>query len=230
MVDAVSLAKLSNSIAKESYEPRKYNRWYVYLGYYVFIGLLFSFIFIPHRGSIVGFESYRIPSGSMLPTLYIGDYFIVDVRDADPVSGDVVVFHYPRDSSIEYIMRVIGTPGDVISYHNKRLTINGQVVPTEPGTWSDSGLDFDQMAVFLETIDDSVHTILTDGRRQARSIRVKVPPGHYFVMGDNRDHSHDSRYWGFVPEDYIVGKAEGIWFSGSFEGGIIWSRIGKIID
>ena len=122
----------------------------------------------------------------------------------------------------------------MVTYRGKRLAINGHPVTTEQTdltSWSDSNQPTDQMVGFFETIDDSVHTILTDGRRQGRSIRVVVPPGQYFVMGDNRDHSHDSRYWGFVPESHIVGKAFFVWFSWDTPGGggVNWGRLGTVI-
>ena len=194
-------------------------------------------------------EPFRIPSGSMLPSLYIGDFILVSkfqygirlpiintrvIPIAEPERGDVMVFRFPRDSATNFIKRVIGIPGDVVTYRGKRLAINGHPVTTEKTdltSWSDSNQPTDQMVGFFETIDDSVHTILTDGRRQGRSIRVVVPPGQYFVMGDNRDHSNDSRYWGFVPESHIVGKAFFVWFSWDTPGGggVNWGRLGTVI-
>ena len=232
VVDAVSLAKSVNSLTKESYAPKKYNRWYVYLGYIVLWALLMN-IFLLYRGTITGFETYRIPAGSMLPTLYIGDIIVVDTRDVDPVAGDVIVFIYPHDNSTNFIKRVIGLPGDEIAYDQKRLFINGTPVPQEQLKDYQVGTGSQEVDVveYSEVVGASTHSILNDRRRTARSMTISVPEGSYFVMGDNRDHSNDSRFWGFVPEANIVGKAYTIWFSwNSFDGGINWSRIGKAID
>ena len=197
-------------------------------------------------------EPFRIPSGSMLPSLFIGDFILVSKSSYGiklpvlkrqivplglPERGDVMVFRFPRDPKTNFIKRVIGTPGDVVSYHNKRLSINGSPLPLEAFelmNWPAEDQD-GRVKTFLETIDEESHTIMIDTLRSSRSIRIKVPEGHYFVMGDNRDHSNDSRYWGFVPEEFIVGKAFFIWFSWDSSGdGVVgkinWSRIGSVID
>ncbi len=193
-------------------------------------------------------EPFRIPSGSMLPSLEIGDFILVNkflyglrlpvvnqkILDLSaPQRGDVMVFRYPKDPSLNFIKRVVGVPGDVIIYQNKRLFINGQPASSTP----DGEFHFQQPAMrgqsaarYTETIDQSVHSILIDRAFSARDMRVTVPPGHYFVMGDNRDHSNDSRYWRFVPESHVVGKAFFIWLSLKSPGfGIRWSRIGDSI-
>ena len=196
-------------------------------------------------------EPFRIPSGSMLPSLYIGDFILVNKftygiripvinRKLLPVSspdrGDVMVFRYPVNPKLNFIKRVVGLPGDTLSYTDKVLSINGvEVSAEEAGQFvfkqrKLSGKSADQ---FTEHIDQASHQILIDPSRRSRDLeKVTVPEGHYFVMGDNRDHSNDSRYWRFVPESHIVGKAFFIWFSwkSTSGGGVEWSRIGNMID
>lgn len=197
-------------------------------------------------------EPFRIPSGSMLPSLFIGDFILVSKssygiklpvlkRQIAPVGlpdrGDVMVFRFPKNPKTNFIKRVIGTPGDIVSYHNKRLSINGTPLPLEEVelvNWQTEDQD-GRVQTFLESVNEESHTIMIDSQRSSGSIRVKVPEGHYFVMGDNRDHSNDSRYWGFVPEEFIVGKAFFIWFSWDSGGdGVLgkinWSRIGSVIE
>lgn len=192
------------------------------------------------------FEPFKIPSGSMIPTLLIGDFILVnkftygirlpvinkkilDIRT--PKHGDVMVFRFPDDASLDYIKRVIGLPGDKIAYQNKRLTINGKGIPVRP---LDDYLHKERISYskqFSETLGGREHSILLDqdtppGMPFATAFRFRdnciynsagvsctVPPGHYFMMGDNRDNSSDSRVWGFVPEENIVGKAFFIWFN-----------------
>lgn len=195
-------------------------------------------------------EPFRIPSGSMLPSLHVGDFILVNkfsygirlpvinkkvLPMGTPKRGDVMVFRYPVDPKLNFIKRVIGLPGDVLSYKDKKLAINGQPIEIA----DDGKYAYEQLALkgtladqFIETIDDSVHRVLLDGSRRSRDVeRVVVPPGHYFVMGDNRDHSNDSRYWRFVPESNVVGRAFFIWFSWKSlaGGGVEWSRIGNTI-
>ena len=191
-------------------------------------------------------EPFKIPSGSMIPTLQIGDYILVNkftygirlpvlnkkVIDINlPQRGDVMVFRYPLDPSTDYIKRVVGVPGDVVAYQNKRLTINGKPVETER---VDDYLHPEQLHYskqYVEKADEMEHRTLNDGddsgfitgatqfpqrdkcRYNNAGIVCTVPPGNYFMMGDNRDNSKDSRYWGFVPEENIVGKAFFIWFN-----------------
>ncbi len=196
-------------------------------------------------------EPFRIPSGSMLPSLHIGDFILVNkftygirlpvinkkvLLVNSPERGDVMVFRYPIDPKLNFIKRVIGLPGDTLSYKNKQLSINGQPIETvDDGKYAYKqvklkGKSADQL---IETIDNSTHKILLDDARKSRDLdRVIVPPGHYFVMGDNRDHSNDSRYWRFVPEDNVVGRAFFIWFSWKSlsGGGVEWGRIGNFIE
>lgn len=189
-------------------------------------------------------EPFRIPSGSMLPTLFIGDFILVDkfrygirlpiinftlIPTSLPKRGEVMVFRYPHDNSTNFIKRVIGVPGDEIIYSDKQLYINGDVVALEKSdSYEINDSNDERLVVQLsETIGDSKHSILTDRSRRSRAMRISVPEDNYFVMGDNRDHSNDSRFWGFVPEENIVGRAFLVWFSwNSKDGGVNWGRIG----
>jgi signal peptidase I len=186
------------------------------------------------------YEPFRIPSGSMMPTLLVGDFILVNKFDYGlrlpvthtkitpgdkPERGDVAVFRFPEDESLDYIKRVIGLPGDHISYYNRRLSINGSPVETEyqydyEGLGESSDLMINQgcdstkaeCRVFTETLDQVEYTMMTNADvRYSADGELFVPAGHYFVMGDNRDHSNDSRFWGFVPEENLVGKAVMIW-------------------
>ena len=205
-------------------------------------------------------EPFRIPSGSMLPSLYIGDFILVSKFSygirlplinqkvfsiGTPKRGEVLVFRYPHDEKTNYIKRVVGVPGDIVDYKNKRLRINGNVVDlqksnqedTEQGTQSN-----EHVRVHIERLGESSHGILLDTSLGSRDYtRIVVPPDKYFVMGDNRDHSNDSRFWGFVPEENIVGRAFFVWFSWDSNknnhfwndyigGGANWPRIGSTID
>jgi len=195
-------------------------------------------------------EPFRIPSGSMLPSLHIGDFILVNkftygirlpiinkkiIDLGGPERGNVMVFRFPRDPKLNFIKRVVGLPGDTVTYINKQLYINGDKVPVE----ADGQYTFEEVSnrgqvaeQYLETIDESTHTILLDQRGGAIDMEVTVPEGSYFVMGDNRDHSNDSRSWRFVPEENVVGKAFFIWFSwkSATGGGVDWGRIGDSID
>jgi signal peptidase I len=193
------------------------------------------------------FEPFKIPSGSMIPTLTIGDLILVNkyhygirlpvvnkkvLDNHDPQRGDVMVFRYPVDPSVDYIKRVVGVPGDEVAYINKRLSINGQAVETRAldDYYDEDALRLSQQA--SEKLGPVEHRILIDKDRtgfaspmpqfqsfrdncryNAEGVVCKVPAGHYFVMGDNRDNSQDSRYWGFVPDANIVGKAFWIWMN-----------------
>jgi len=191
-------------------------------------------------------EPFRIPSGSMLPSLHIGDFILVNkfsygirlpvlhnkiAAVGGPARGDVMVFRYPQDPALNFVKRVVGLPGDVVTYRDKQLIINGQAAARA----GDGAFPFSprgrEGARYVETIDDSAHVIVIDPAVRGRDMQVTVPAGSYFVMGDNRDHSNDSRYWRFVPEDHVVGRAFFIWFSwkGWGDGGVHWRRIGSRI-
>ncbi len=193
-------------------------------------------------------EPFRIPSGSMMPTLLVGDFILVNkftygvrlpvagtkILDiGEPERGDVVVFRYPKEPSLDYIKRVVGLPGDRIGYFNKMIYINGKPVAQEEiGRYVGigSGLNSTGASQRIEILGDVEHEILIDTAQRAREGEFVVPEGEYFVMGDNRDNSNDSRFWGTVPEDHLVGKAFMIWLNwDSSAGGVNWERIGSSI-
>ena len=192
------------------------------------------------------FEPFKIPSGSMIPTLQIGDLILVNkfhygirlpvantkLTAGTPVArGDVMVFRYPPKPSVDYIKRVVGIPGDEVAYLNKKLSINGQPVASEalPDYFDDSTMRYFRHE--REQLPGRTHEIIVDNERPAfipgadefpmrencrysvEGVVCKVPEGHYFMMGDNRDNSLDSRYWGFVPDKNIVGKAFFVWMN-----------------
>lgn len=192
-------------------------------------------------------EPFRIPSGSMMPTLLIGDFILVNkyaygvrlpvvnkkiIDIGKPKRGDVAVFRYPKDPSTDYIKRVIGLPGDRIAYYNKQIFVNGvpmALKDKELYVGIGSGVSHSGVRVKLEKLDGVEHDILLDKNRAMINGEFVVPERHYFVMGDNRDNSNDSRYWGTVPEENLVGRAFMIWMNWD-NGAVNWERIGEYID
>ena len=191
-------------------------------------------------------EPFKIPSGSMMPTLLVGDFILVNkfaygirlpvlntkiVEVGEPQRGDVFVFRYPKNPKIDYIKRVIGLPGDEITYRNKTLYINGKEVPQSyTGPYVGSGDEGRKMAgaeTRHELLPGAEHDLLTWPLHAGAEGTFHVPTGHYFAMGDNRDNSEDSRYWGFVPEANLVGRAFVIWMN--WDGGIEFKRIGTLV-
>jgi len=193
-------------------------------------------------------EPFKIPSGSMKPTLLVGDFILVNkytygirlpvlnrkVVEVNEVKrGDVVVFRYPLDTSVDYIKRVVGIPGDKVAYKGKLLSINGQQVPVQAsGYYTDAELNYVRLPTFAEKLGTGAHAMMVVppepvvNLSQVRQFPYRdnceynddgftctVPPGHYFMMGDNRDQSADSRYWGFVPDDHIKGRAFLVWMN-----------------
>jgi signal peptidase I len=194
-------------------------------------------------------EPFRIPSGSMMPTLLVGDFILVNkfaygirlpvlntkVIDIDePERGDVVVFRYPKDPSVDYIKRVVGLPGDTVRYANKVVYVNGKPVGQVPaGVYlgEGSGVSMSGASKRREQLGDVQHDILVMPRTPGVEGQYVVGEDEYFVMGDNRDNSNDSRYWGTVPEENLVGKAFRIWMNwDSANGGVDWDRIGMKIQ
>lgn len=187
-------------------------------------------------------EPYQIPSSSMVPTLEKGDFILVSkfsyglrlplsnyefVAFKRPSYGDVIVFNFPQDPRVRYIKRVVGKPGDIISYSNKTLSINGKKISQQ---LVDNRLDYQDVR---ETLGDKQHLQrhykLIDNQ-ELHAGEWAVPQNHYFVMGDNRDNSNDSRYWGFVPHNQLVGRAFLIWLHWKSWGSIpSFSRSGGII-
>ena len=208
-------------------------------------------------------EPFKIPSGSMLPTLEIGDFILVNkyeygirlpilnrkvIELGSPQRGDVMVFRFPKDPGLDYIKRVVGVPGDVVEYRDKRLIINGQEVALEEAGkygYVASGLNYIEANVYRETLGERTHLAMVQADMPAvllhqvdndfpqrencayneQGFRCQVPKDHYFTLGDNRDASNDSRYWGFVPDENIVGRAFMIWWNFGNLG-----RIGQFID
>jgi signal peptidase I len=195
-------------------------------------------------------EPFKIPSGSMIPTLHVGDFILVNrytyglrlpilnkkfVDINQPQRGDVMVFHYPENPSVDYIKRVIGLPGDVLVYRNKRLWVNGEAQTLQRDgnyPYVESELRFVYTERYIENLGGRKHAVLLNPEMPQvhlgnvanfplheqcsyteEEVRCTVPAGQYFMMGDNRDNSRDSRYWGFVPDEMIVGKAFFIWMN-----------------
>ncbi|WP_444678032.1 signal peptidase I [Halomonas sp. E19] len=177
-------------------------------------------------------EPFQIPSGSMRPTLEVGDFILVNkfayglrlpvthtrvVELGEPQRGDVMVFRFPNEPSVNFIKRVVALPGDTVRYEEKQLYINGEPVAkrlleespaTARGEW-----------LMEERLGEAQYRIYNNPRDPGPRVReLVVPEGHYFTMGDNRDHSNDSRYWGFVPEENIVGRAFAVWMH--WDGGL----------
>ncbi len=197
-------------------------------------------------------EPFKIPSGSMIPTLEIGDFIAVTkfsyglrlpvlntriLEIGEPERGDVMVFRFPEDERINYIKRVVGLPGDTVTYRNKVLFINGDPVEQETvGPFVGEGLNRNppgrQPIKRLELLGSEPHNIMVFPDQPDRETQTwTVPQGHYFVLGDNRDQSLDSRHWNFVPEDNLVGRAWRIWMHWDCARGcVVWSRIGDKIQ
>jgi len=233
---ALEAAFLRKRRATEAKQP-----WWVEYSVSFFPVILIVFLL---RSFLI--EPFKIPSSSMVPTLLVGDFILVNkytygirlpvanvkvVELGSPERGDVMVFRFPEDPSLDYIKRVVAIPGDRLEYRNKRLSINGTPVPTRQ---VDDYLSKERMQFsrrYVETVNGVEHEILLDedsppsmmpGRAfpfagncnyNTNGLACTVPPGHYFVMGDNRDNSSDSRVWGFVPDANIVGKAFFIWLN-----------------
>ena len=193
-------------------------------------------------------EPFRIPSNSMMPTLLTGDFILVNKFDYGirlpvvdtkivniglPERGDVVVFRFPDDPATPFIKRVVGVPGDRIGYYEKVLYVNDEPVDQSPiGRYvgSGSGTVMSGASLRVERLSGVDHHILVQPGARSVQGEAVVPEGHYFVLGDNRDNSRDSRYWGTVSEDLLIGKAFRIWMNWDFGHGIDWKRIGKSID
>ncbi len=204
------------------------------------------FIVLILRSFIV--EPFRIPSASMMPTLLIGDFILVNkftygvrlpvlhtklIELNQPERGDVVVFRFPKQPSVDYIKRVIGLPGDTITYSNKKILVNGKLAKqTSLGIYQGvgQGANMTGHEHFLEDLTQvKLNILIKPGAPSIKGVFV-VPKGHYFVMGDNRDNSNDSRYWGTVPEENLVGKAFLVWMSWDWDHkGIGFDRIGNTI-
>lgn len=189
----------------------KLQRWYIYIGFFV-ISFLLSNMLLGDRGADLGYDTFRIASSSMSNTLIQGDYIVSDTwkyKQEPPKRGDLVVFVYPKDPNIKYIMRTIGLPHDVVRIKNGKVFVNDREL-IEPYVMMENNqrLTFQMPGEYV------------------------VPEHAYFVMGDNRDNSNDSRFWGFVPENNIYGSVESIWCSFNFDQneGFRYQRIGWLVN
>ena len=197
------------------------------------------------------FEPFKIPSGSMIPTLLVGDFILVNkfayglklpvlntrfISVGEPHRGDVVVFRYPVDPGINFIKRMVGLPGDTITYRFKQLYVNGEPVKSvDQGPYTSRDVKCTTPRPDARRLKEDLggvkHDILLHDETAGRDGQWVVPPGHYFVMGDNRDRSNDSREWGFVPEANLMGRAVGIWMNFDLDKGCgDFSRIGTAIN
>ena len=190
-------------------------------------------------------EPFRIPSGSLEPTLLVGDFVAVNkfsyglrlpvlekkvLPIANPKTGEIAVFRWPPEPTYDYIKRVIGTPGDHISYHNKVLTVNGKEAKQTFVEYTMDESSGKPVAKYTENLNGVVHDIFTRADVPAIDFDVIVPDGNYFMMGDNRDDSADSRFWGFVPDGNLRGKAFLVWMSWNGKtDNLRWSKIGTLI-
>lgn len=187
----------------------KVQTWYVYIGFFI-ISSLVGNVLLENRGKIFGYETFRFPSKSMANTLMFGDFIISDTwryKEARPSRGDLIVFLYPKDTSIKYVKRVIGMPNDIVRVSNGEVFINDKKLE-EP---------------YVDALNNQRLSFQMPGE-------YAVPEHAYFVMGDNRDNSNDSRFWGFVPENYVYGSVEFIWLSYDPTKGFRNERIGKIVN
>ena len=214
--DAIRAAKRLG----EGYELRPFNKWYGYLGFVIFAIIVNEFVDGPVKDHIrqQHVQAFKIPAGSMMPTLLIGDHILVEKstykHGKTPQRGDIIVFPFPEDESKDFVKRIVGLPGDTVQIRNKVVFVSGEQLDDK---------------AFTQHIDPGI----IDGTINPRDNfgPVTVPEGAYFVMGDNRDQSLDSRFWGYVRAEKILGKVFIIYWSwsgtGSWNEWVRWNRIGQ---
>jgi signal peptidase I len=248
-IDAASIARRH----KDTYQLKSYNKWCAYIAYYVVLSYIISpFVAMVIKSNIV--EAFKIPASSMVPTLLIGDHILVnnfeygpripltDLRiftRKKPEHGEIIVFKYPEDETKNFIKRVIGVPGDKIQIYDGTLFINDQPVPLEEngyvrvGERNPSGsTDAAKTRTFKEQVGGAQYQIqYLHDQRGYNYGPVIVPDESFFVMGDNRDFSQDSRFWGFVKFSKVLGRARSIYWSwDNVSSKVRWDRIGNFIQ
>ena len=187
IVDAVLMARRN----RLKYQRKKYNRWFVYVGFLVvawlFLQACTNFIVVPYL-----IQAFKMPTGSMEPTLLVGDHILIDkhiYRSNEPERGDIIIFQYPPDPKVAYVKRLIGLPGDTVEIIGRTVYINGAALKEKYAQFLDPSSVFDRYGP------------------------LRVPPHQYFVLGDNRDNSQDSRFWGCIPRENLLGKPLIIYWS-----------------
>jgi len=204
----------------------------------VLLVVLVLILVVPTLLRLFVVEAFRIPAGSMIPTLLVGDHIFVSKTGYTPRRGDVVVFVYPQDETKDFIKRIVALGGDTIAVRENQISLNGKPIPrrqlagacTYEDTDEETGEVGERPCVaYEERLDDNRYTVIQDLNGFAHQTPpTRVPTGHVFVMGDNRDNSHDSRFWGTVPVANIKGKASVIWWSsgpGGTRGDRFWKKI-----
>ncbi|HWQ95162.1 MAG TPA: signal peptidase I [Gammaproteobacteria bacterium] len=202
IVFAVFIARRQGEVALKWMQ-----RWYVYVGFFVLSSIVGS-ILLNNRGNLFGYETYRFSAQSMADTILVGDFIITDTwkyRSNVPQRGDLIVFRYPRDPSVKYIKRVIGLPGDLVEIRDYLVYVNGK------------------------SLDEPYVKLRSNERLSNATTSYQVPSDGYFMMGDNRDNSNDSRFWGPLPSENIYGSVEFIWLSYDPIAGLRLDRIGKFV-
>jgi signal peptidase I len=175
-------------------------------------------------------EAFQNPSGSMVPTLLVGDHFFIDKRRGGVERGDVVVFRYPRDPDIDYVKRVIAVGGDTVEFREAVAIVNGRALPQTPSSAPcPDAEEGDECALYEEAQGNRRYEIIRHPRGRFSAAPVPVPPGHLFLVGDNRDNSNDSRAFGTVSLEHVKGRARFLWWSSSPDGELRLDRVGRIV-
>jgi signal peptidase I len=211
----------SNARKLTHYEPKPWQISGTYLAAIIVCGLIvlpLTYTYV--RGHLI--EPFYIPSNSMAPSVLTGDYVIADKRYNCPnckyavKRGDIAIFTYPNDRTFNYIKRIVALPGDEVMIKGTSITINGKALNTAEG---------------IEQWEDRKWAVLWEAKRSDANadFKITIQPGQVFVLGDNRDSTKDSRAFGTVPLQDVIGRARQVWFSKSAEG-IRWQRIGKVLE
>lgn len=235
IIESIHSAK---KISKD-YKLKRYNKWYIYLLVILIVQFVDLSAAVEIRENVI--RAYKIPAGSMKPTLMIGDHLLCDLtyyQTNNPARGDIIIFKYPQDERIDFVKRIIGIPGDTIQIKNDDVYVNNEKLELKYiEKYKDNRMEADR---YQESLGNISYRILDDFKKHEYFGPIVVPEDEYFVMGDNRDNSHDSRYWGTVKRHKIQGKAIFIYFSWDKEiplwnifgrlSSIRFSRIGEILQ